>query len=60
MQSKTRAKITGVVSYLLVEEGLDVEGLHDVCVELREQEGVPDALVQQLPHLHRIVSILKA
>ena len=42
-----------VVRYLLIEEGLDVEGLHDVCVELREQEGVPDALVQQLPHLCR-------
>ena len=41
------------MQYLLVEEGLNVERLHDVCVELREQEGVPDALVQQFPHLQR-------
>lgn len=37
--------------YLLIQEGLNVEGLHDVRVELREQESVPDTLVQQLPHL---------
>ena len=42
-----------VVQYLLVEKGLDVERLHDIRVELRQQERVPDPLVQQLPHLQK-------
>ena len=46
-----RANGRRAVQYLLVKKGLNVEGLHDICVELGEQEGVPDALVQQLPHL---------
>lgn len=41
------------VGHLLVDEGFNVEGLHDVGVELRVQEGVPDALVQQLTHLRQ-------
>lgn len=38
-------------AYVLIHEGFDVEGLHDVAVELRMQVRVPYPLVQQLPHL---------
>ena len=38
--------------HLLVHEDLDGEGLHHVRLELGVQVRVPDALVQQLPHLH--------
>ena len=39
-------------AHLLVHEDLDGQGLHDIRLELGVQVGVPDALVQQLPHLH--------
>ena len=32
-------------------------GFMDVRLELRVQVGVPDALVQQLPHLHRLQAV---
>ena len=41
------------VAHLLVQQRLDAQRLHHVRVELRVQEGVPHALVQQLPHLHQ-------
>lgn len=39
-------------AHLLVDEGLDVEGLEHVSPKLRVEVHLPDALVQQLPNLH--------
>jgi hypothetical protein len=47
-----RGPEAGEESHLLVQQSLNVEGLHDIGVELRVQESVSDTLVQQLAHLH--------
>ena len=46
------------VLHLLVHQDLDVQGLHDVCLELGMQAAIPDLLVQQIPHLLPTTSMM--
>ena len=38
------------VSYVLVDDGLDQHGLHDVRDELRVCVGISDLVVEESPH----------